>query len=157
MEMNRSEILRIIGSCELFKGLEKGSIESLGNLCEERTYDTGEYIFRQGDFGEYIYVVAEGHIFLERAMPLGAREGNLTIGVLGKERVLGCWSTLLGESHHHMSSASCRKPTIVLAIRGAELRQMMLSNVKLGFTVLERLCFSLRDRIAIAYGAMEKI
>jgi hypothetical protein len=90
-------------------------------------------------------------------MPLGAREGNLTIGVLGKERVLGCWSTLLGESHHHMSSASCRKPTIVLAIRGAELRQMMLSNVKLGFTVLERLCFSLRDRIAIAYGAMEKI
>jgi CRP/FNR family transcriptional regulator, cyclic AMP receptor protein len=155
--MNRSEILRTLGSCELFKGLEKGNIEKLASLCEEKTYETGEYIFRQGDYGEYVYVIAEGHIFLERAMPLGPRKGNLFIGVLGKERVLGCWSTLLGESHNHMSSASCQKPTIVLAIRGSELRDMMLSNLEFGFTVLEKLCLSLRDRMAVAYGAMEKI
>jgi CRP/FNR family cyclic AMP-dependent transcriptional regulator len=155
--MNRSEILHTLGSCELFKGLEKGNIEKLASLCEEKTYETGEYIFRQGDYGEYVYVIAEGQIFLERAMPLGPRKGSLVIGVLGKERVLGCWSTLLDEPHNHMSSASCQKPTSLLAIRGEELRDMMLSDMGFGFKVLERLCLSLRDRMAVAYGAMEKI
>jgi len=33
----------------------------------------------------------------------------------------------------------------------------MLSNPALGFCILERLCFFLRDRIQSVYGAMEKI
>ncbi|MBL7174355.1 MAG: hypothetical protein ISS66_00895 [Desulfobacteraceae bacterium] len=45
----------------------------------------------------------------------------------------------------------------VLVIKGAVLRRMMLENRELGFNILERLCFLLRDRIQSAYGAMEKI
>jgi hypothetical protein len=45
----------------------------------------------------------------------------------------------------------------VLVVQGAVLRRMMLENRELGFNVLERLCFLLRDRIQSAYGAMEKI
>ena len=56
-----------------------------------------------------------------------------------------------------MSSAVCRKPTTVLRIRGSELRRMMVSNPDLGFCLLERLCFLLRDRIQGAYGAMERL
>ena len=56
-----------------------------------------------------------------------------------------------------MASAACQKPTTVVAIRGSDLRQMMMDNSKLGFNVLERLCFLLRDRLQSAYGAMEKI
>jgi hypothetical protein len=56
-----------------------------------------------------------------------------------------------------MSSAICQKPTTVLAIKGSDLRRIMISNTKLGFNLMERLCFLLRDRIQAAYGAMEKI
>ena len=42
-------------------------------------------------------------------------------------------------------------------MRGARLRQMMTAKPQLGFSVLERLCFLLWDRIQAAYGAMEKI
>jgi hypothetical protein len=45
----------------------------------------------------------------------------------------------------------------VLVIKGAVLRRMMIENRELGFNILERLCFLLRDRIQSAYGAMEKI
>lgn len=155
--MNRSEILHIVESCEFFKGLEKGSTEKIGNLCQEKTYEAGEYIFQQGDLGEYLYVIVEGHIFLERSLAIGTRKGNAVIGIFGKGRVLGCWSTLLGQPHSHMSSAVCQKPTRVLAIQGRELREIMLSNSGFGFSVLERLCFSLRERMQGAYGAMEKI
>jgi CRP/FNR family cyclic AMP-dependent transcriptional regulator len=56
-----------------------------------------------------------------------------------------------------MSTASCQKPTTVISIRGSELREIMLSDFELGFHVMERLCFQLRDRIQAAYGALEKV
>jgi hypothetical protein len=42
-------------------------------------------------------------------------------------------------------------------MKGSELRQMMLDNNELGFNVLERLCFLLRERLSGAYQAMEEI
>jgi len=121
------------------------------------TYQDGEYVFRQGDYGEHIYIIAEGQIYLERTVDLGAHKGNVVIEILGKGRVLGCWSTLLDMPHILMSSAVCKQPTKIVAIKGAELRRIMIGNAELGLNLMERLCFLLRDRIQAAYGAMEKI
>ncbi len=155
--MDRVKILEIIESCEFFKGLDCGLFEQIADICEIREYQPEDIIFSQGDFGEHLYIVAEGHLLLERSMDLGPRSGNAVIGVLGKGRVLGCWSTLLDEPHNLMSSAVCRKPTTVLRLRGSDLRVMMVENPDLGFCLLERLCFLLRDRIQGAYGAMERL
>jgi CRP-like cAMP-binding protein len=94
---------------------------------------------------------------LERSVDLGTRKGSAVIRILSKGRVFGCWSSLLDERHTIMSSAVCRKPTKVLVIKGKDLRQMMLDNSELGFKILERLCFLLRDRLKGAYEAMESI
>jgi CRP/FNR family cyclic AMP-dependent transcriptional regulator len=155
--MDYSEIQPILEGSEIFGGLERNDIRQIAGLCRVETYEPGEYVFRQGDFGEAIYVIGEGHIFLERSMDLGVRKGSAVFGILGKGRVFGCWSTLLGEPHHLMSSATCQKPTKVVALKGSDLRKMMTGNTALGFNVLERLCFLLRDRIQGALGAMEKI
>jgi hypothetical protein len=56
-----------------------------------------------------------------------------------------------------MSTAVCQRPTSVLVMQGARLRELMTSNNDLGFNILERLCFLLRDRIQAAYGALDKI
>ncbi len=155
--MNRTEIEHVLETCEFFEMLEKSHIELIAGLCTVDQYKGGENVFCQNDFGEHIYIIAKGHIFLERSIDLGSRKGNVVIEALGKGRVLGCWSTLLGEPHILMSSASCQKPTTVVTIRGSDLREMMIDNSKIGFNILERLCFLLRDRIQAAYGAMEKI
>ena len=155
--MTTQEIQKILHDCEFFSGLETGSIGKIAALCQVQTYDPGEYIFRQGDFGNQLYIIAEGHIFLERAMELGKGKGHVVIGILGKGRVFGCWSTLLGEPHKLLSSATCQRPTKIVAMKGSDLRNMMLDDAELGFRVLERLCFLLRDRIEGVYGAMEKI
>jgi CRP-like cAMP-binding protein len=153
--MDRSETIHLLQSCEFFKGLQEDNIELITSLCHMESYAAGDHIFRQGDLGDHIYIVAEGHVFLERSMDLGIRKGSAIIGMLDKGRVFGCWSTLLTKKHTLMSSAFCRKPTRVLVIKGPDLRQMMLDNNELGFNVLERLCFLLRDRLMGAYEAME--
>jgi len=155
--MNASSVFDVIGGSELFKGLDRSYTEKIVSLCKTQVYKTGEYIFSQGDFGEHLYVIARGQVFLERSMDLSGRKGNAVIGVLGKGRVLGCWSTLLGAPHNLMSSSVCQKQTEVMFLKGSVLREMMILDREFGFTLLERLCFLLRDRIQGALGAMEKI
>ncbi len=155
--MKRTEIEEALAISEFFKDLEKSDIDKLVDLSRMEKYDAGDYIFQQGDYGEQLYVIAQGRVFLERTANLGPRKGSVIIEALGKGRVLGCWSTLLGESHILMSSASCQQSTTVVTFRGADLRKLMCDNSALGFNLLERLCFLLRDRIQAAYGAMEKI
>ncbi len=155
--MAPSKVADVLERCELFSGLTRKEIEKIASLGSVETYKAGESILNQGDFGENLYIIEEGNVFLERVVDMGSRKGNAVISLLGKGRVLGCWSTLVGEPHNLMSSAVCRKPTKVVVINGQALREMMMSNSRLGFRVMERLCSMLRDRIRGLYGAMENV
>ena len=155
--MEHSEIEYILQNCEFFEGVEKSYVHKIAKLCQVADYGIGDHVFQQGDFGENLYIIAEGQIFLERSVNLGTRKGNVVIETLGKGRVLGCWSTLLDESHILMSSGICQKPTKVLVLKGSDLRKVMLENPELGINIFEKFCFLLRDRIKAAYGALEKI
>ena len=155
--MDRSEIFEALESSEFFRGLDRKDLEKIAGLCREETFQPGQVIFRQGDTGDRVYIIAEGQVTLERTVDLGTRRGNVVIGIIGKGRAFGCWSTLLGISHSFLSSASCQKPTKAVLFNGTEIRALMLSNPALGFCILERLCFFLRDRLQSVYGAMEKI
>jgi CRP-like cAMP-binding protein len=155
--MKPQEIEEVLRSSRFFKGLDDNVIQKVASIGEVISLKGGEHVFRQGDFGEKIYIIVEGYVLLERATNLGDRQGRVVIDALGKGRFLGCWSSLLNEPHILMSSASCQKPTTVISIKGSDLREIMLSDFELGFRVMERLCFQLRDRIKAAYGAMEKV
>ena len=155
--MDRSEIFEALESSDFFRGLDRKDIEKIASLCRDETFQPGQVIFRQGDTGDRVYIIAEGQVTLERTVDLGTRRGNVVIGIIGKGRAFGCWSTLLGISHSFLSSASCQKPTKAVLFNGTEIRALMLSNPALGFCILERLCFFLRDRLQSVYGAMERI
>ncbi len=155
--MDRTEIEDILQRSEFFKGLDKDDILRIVDISHVESHESGDFVFQQGDYGEYLYTIVQGQIFLERETNMGARKGNVVISTLGRGRVLGCWSTLLDDAHILMSSAVCQKPTTVIAIKGTDLRKIMVENREIGFNVMERLCFILRDRIQSAYGALEKI
>ena len=155
--MDRSEIFEALESSEFFRGLDRKDLEKIAGLCRDETFQPGQVIFRQGDTGDRVYIIAEGQVTLERTVDLGTRKGNVVLGIIGKGRAFGCWSTLLGISHSFLSSASCQKPTKAVFFNGTEIRALMLSNPALVFCILERLCFFLRDRLQSVYGAMERI
>jgi CRP-like cAMP-binding protein len=155
--MKRAEIETVLKQCLFFKDLEKCDLQKVTSLCKSKDFDIGMPIFQQGDQGDCLYVIVEGMVDLQRSVTLSGRVGEVVIEKLGRNRVLGCWSTLLNEPHILMSSAVCQKPTKVIVLKGSELRHLMEKEAALGFNILERLCFLLRDRIEHAYGALEKI
>ena len=155
--MEPVDINQALANCELFKTLDPSEIGAIATICRINTYEAGECVYQQGGFGEHLYIIAEGRVILERTMNTGSREGKVVIAAIGKGRVFGCWSTLLGESHIMMLTTFCQKPSKIIKLKGADLREVMLQDTRFGFNVMERLCFLLRDRIEAAYGAMEKI
>ena len=154
--MQTEEILNVLQNSKFFRNLATKNLRKIASLCNEESFEVGEWVFKQGDYGEHLYIVVQGHIHLERAMTMGDREGHVIIDTLGKGRTLGCWSALLGEPHVLMSGAVCEKPSLLLKINGDALRQLMTESIDFGFDMMERLCFLLRDRIQAAYGAMDR-
>ena len=155
--MKTTVIEKALKESRFFKDFDETTIAKIADIGQLVILESGEHVFKQGYFGQHIHIIVKGYVSLERKTDLGKRTGRVVIDMLGKGRFLGCWSTLLGEPHILMSSAYCQKPTEIVSIEGAELREMMHSNKALGMQVMERLCFLLRDRIQAAYGAMEKI
>jgi CRP-like cAMP-binding protein len=151
------EIQTSLQSCGFLKDISPAHLETIADFCSVDHYQAGAYIFRQGDFGEDLFIIIDGYVFLERAMDIGSHKGSVVIDALGKGRTLGCWSALLGEPHVLMSSASCQKDSAVIRLNGSRLRKCMEEDTPFGFFMLERLCFLLRERIQAAYGAMDKI
>ena len=139
--MQATLIEEALKQSRFFKDFAENTIAEIADIGRLVTLEAGEHVFQQGDFGRHIHIIVKGHVTLERTTDLGKRAGSVVIDMLGKGRFLGCWSTLLGEPHILMSSAYCQKPTEIVSIEGAELREMMLSNTVLGMQVMERLCF----------------
>jgi len=155
--MPNPEIQSTLQSCGFLKNISTEHLATIAEFCSIDQYDAGAYVFRQGDFGEDLFIIVDGYVFLERAMDIGSHKGSVVIDALGKGRTLGCWSALLGEPHVLMSSANCQKDSTVIRLKGRQLRKCMEEDTPFGFFMLERLCFLLRERIQAAYGAMDKI
>ena len=155
--MVNPEIQATLHSCKFLKNISPEHLATISDFGSIDHFKAGEYIFRQGDFGEDLFIIVEGYVFLERAMDIGSHKGSVVIDALGKGRTLGCWSSLLAEPHVLMSSASCQKDSTVVRLKGRKLRACMEEDTPFGFFMLERLCFLLRERIQAAYGAMDKI
>lgn len=155
--MTPEQMQHALSHCEFFKELDPPSIEKISRICTPESYEVGQALFHQGDLDEHLYVIAEGHAVLQRSVDLRTRRGTVVIDTLGKGRVLGAWSTILGESHILMSSAIAQKPLVTVRISGVRLRQLMKDDALIGRKVLEQLCFLLRNRISAAYGAMDNI
>ena len=72
--MSHVKIENALKNCEFFSRLEPNEISKIAGLCQVSTYEGGEYLFRQGDFGEHLYIIAEGYVTVERSVDLGARK-----------------------------------------------------------------------------------
>jgi CRP-like cAMP-binding protein len=155
--MEAPEIRDILQSSEFLSGLTPQQIDSILPVCRIIRCEAGESIYAQGGSGDSLYIIADGQVALERALSLGTRKGTVAVAILGKGKLFGGWSTLLGENHRLMLSAVCQKPTHLVVLKGDALRVLMTQDIRLGFAILEKLCFLLRERILHSLGAMENI
>ena len=116
------EVRRRLKSAALFAGLDEASMDALIAGAEVVSLPTATYLFREGDEGEDLYVVARGAVSVMAAGP----DGETMIDQLGAGALFGEIAMLAGGRR----SASIRTavPSILVRIRRAALRALMAGN-----------------------------
>jgi CRP/FNR family transcriptional regulator, cyclic AMP receptor protein len=70
-----TELLRKVA---IFKDLEDGELARVSEVCREQTFQGGEYIFREGEAGNRLYLIVDGEVRISRVVP-GSGEEALAV------------------------------------------------------------------------------
>jgi CRP/FNR family transcriptional regulator, cyclic AMP receptor protein len=68
----------LLESCELFVGLEPGSLDAIAKASDERTFERGDIVFRQDDPADELYIVVSGR-FAMATRSIDGRESMLAL------------------------------------------------------------------------------
>lgn len=60
-ESERERIREVVGKCILFMGMDAREREVIVDAMEEKKFNAGDVIIRQGDVGDFFYVLDTGH------------------------------------------------------------------------------------------------
>jgi CRP/FNR family cyclic AMP-dependent transcriptional regulator len=74
-EVNAKELLRAV---VIFKELDDEELNSIAEVCKSEEFVSGEYIFREGESGNRLYLVVEGEVRISRNVP-GSGEEALAV------------------------------------------------------------------------------
>lgn len=157
------DVIEGLKSCELFALLSQAELEEVTSalatictegVCEVCEYETGDFIFEQGEHSARFYIIVEGQVLLKRSVNIGDRIADWPLALLGKGRVMG-WSSLLHGPRYLTASAICQKPSRVIAADGAVLRSVLEENPVIGLKVMSRLAWMLGERLRQTYNKLE--
>lgn len=87
--------LQTLRQVPLFAGLEESQLRDLRNLMNPRTFAPAHVIIREGEQGDYCYVILEGHV---QFSILDAANQELILGEAGDGGFFGELSMLTGEA-----------------------------------------------------------
>ncbi len=71
-------VTELLRSVAIFKDLDTGELARVAEVCREQTFTSGEYIFREGEAGNRLYLIVEGEVRISRDVP-GSGEEALAI------------------------------------------------------------------------------
>lgn len=126
----------------LFQDLTPEQRTVLRSLFAPSQEESGTIIFEQGDPAEHLYLVVEGEISVRFKPDDGP---PLIVAHVRPEGVVG-WSAALG-SPTYTSAAVCTQPSLLLRIRGCDLRGLCEHYPETGSIVLERLAAVISERL----------
>ncbi len=92
-EVELPETADLVRSAPMFSGLDEAALKNLADITLEQVLSPGEVLFREGDKGDSMFIVARGAVHVIKT--IGGHETLLT--VLGGGDILGEMSLLSGE------------------------------------------------------------
>jgi len=127
----------------IFQDLDEEELEGVAELCDTLELKWGEYVFREGDEGDRLYIVESGEVRISRVIP-GTGEEALT--VLKRGACFGEMSVLdqSQRSTDAIVNASCRLVSISRESFEMLLRSDQALANKILWSVVRMLCVRLR-------------
>ncbi len=138
--MHLQEIKRVLRNSDLFRDLNEIHLDLVLIACEEIGYLAGEYIFRQDDPGDALYIIARGdvQIMLESNTP---GEESIPIAVLKENSTFG--EVILVEEGQRTASVRCITDAQLIRIPRMRLLKLCHDYPEIGFRIMFRMAAEL--------------
>jgi signal transduction histidine kinase/CRP-like cAMP-binding protein len=139
MTVDADTTFKFLRPNKLFTSISDSDICSLIPSVTEYSFEKGDYIFREGDSNDLLYLVAEGKVGIEADRDEGE---ELILVVIEKDDYFGELELLDGlpRSAHAVALVDCR----ILGIDNRVFHTFLFSNPTVGFNLLQQLSLRLR-------------
>jgi CRP/FNR family transcriptional regulator, cyclic AMP receptor protein len=143
MTANGSEAIGdLVLTHPFFVGIDPALVHSMALRAEERHYNVGDMIVREGKPAEEFFLVFEGKIALEVS---GVDHSAITVETIGRGEILG-WSWLVSP-HRWRFDARALKETKVVALNAAAARYALAALPAFGYEFLMKLLPVIAERL----------
>lgn len=138
----RSAIVELLPSLPLFEGLTLPQLERLAPLCELQEFAAGKFLFREGEATGLLHLIRFGQVSLQLQVP---GRGGVQLQTLRPGELLGL--SWVQPNSHWLFDAKASTLTRTLAIRSAELVELMESDPTLGYPLMKRIALTMGVRL----------
>ncbi|HTS89749.1 MAG TPA: cyclic nucleotide-binding domain-containing protein [Gemmatimonadales bacterium] len=70
--------LQLLKKTAIFADLDEGELARVAEICKEQNYQSGQYVFKEGEPGNRFYLIVKGEVRISRNIP-GSGEEALAV------------------------------------------------------------------------------
>lgn len=121
----------LLKNVNIFKDLDESELAAVAEVCKEEKYESGAFIFREGEAGNRLYVIVTGEVRISRDVP---GSGEEALAVLKPGALFGEMSVFdrSDRSTHAISNGGCT----LLTITRPDFEMLLDFNRELAYKVL---------------------
>jgi CRP-like cAMP-binding protein len=126
-----ASVATLLRNVPLFKDLDDSELAEVADVCREEQFVSGEYIFREGESGNRLYLITEGEVRISRDVP---GSGEEALAVLKPGALFGEMAVF--DRSERSTHAISNGGTTVLTITRADFEMLLDFNRELANKVL---------------------
>jgi CRP/FNR family transcriptional regulator, cyclic AMP receptor protein len=129
-----------------FIELESSQLDQLASIAALHHFEAGEYIFKEGDRVDNLYLLVEGQVILEVEVPTRGQVPFYTAEMLD---TVG-WSSMTPIVRQRTASARATCPSTLVGVNNKLLQQLCDEDHDLGYIIMRRLANVVANRLLTA-------
>lgn len=137
-----------LGKIRLLEQLSPTHLAKLARIAREHTLNVGDILFKEGDPGNELVLIAMGTLAVEKATPSGELE---EIASLGSGSALGEVGILSG-AEKRVASARATDKTFVISLPAEDVEELVAADPELGISLYRALAEGLALRVTAFAG-----
>lgn len=140
---DQQELISAMQNIPWFQELEPEHFDKMAEIAQLLEFEAGQELFREGDPEGCLYVVLQGRLAIEMAVP---GRGKMRIYTAEPMDVVG-WSSVTPVVRLRTAGVTAVLPSQVICFDSAELRRICDEDHSLGYNVMRRMANVVASRL----------
>jgi CRP-like cAMP-binding protein len=126
-----ADYTELLKGVAIFQDLDEGELARVSEVCRTQDFVSGEYVFKEGEPGNRLYLVVDGEVRISRMIP---GSGEEALAILKKGSLFGEMAVFdrSERSTDAISNGSCK----LLSISRSDFELLLDFNRELAYKVL---------------------